>query len=66
MIGEIVGILFIISAYLCIGMVIGCKIDCLDDEVMWAFTVFWAVLLPMVAIVCLIKVLVKLFKGDLF
>ena len=66
MIGEIFGIILIVGVYLSIGMLIGCKIDCLDDEVMWAFTVFWAVLLPMVAVVCLIKVLIKLFRGDLF
>ena len=66
MVWEIFGIILIVAVYLSVGMLIGCKIDCLDDEVMWAFTVFWAVLIPMVAIVCLVKVLVKLFTGDLF
>ena len=66
MVVVIFDIIFLMCVYLCVGMLIGCKMDCLDKEVMWAFTAFWIVLLPMVAIVCLLKVLVKLFKGDLF
>ena len=66
MIGTIFGIIMAVGIYICIGMAIGCKINCLDDDVMVAFTVFWIVLFPMVAIVCLVKVIVKLFRGDLF
>jgi len=61
----ILGIIFAVSAYLIIGAVIGCAVDGCDDDVMWAFVVFWVVLLPVYATVKLIKAIIKLFKGEL-
>ena len=60
MIGEIV---FGVIVYLVIGYVFGCSSD--DDEVLWACVVFWIILVPIYAMICLIRTLIKLFKGDL-
>ena len=61
----IIEILFAVSAYLIIGAVIGCTVDGYDDDVMWAFVMFWVIILPVYATVKLIKAINKLFKGEL-
>lgn len=65
MIDIVFAILFII-VYVSIGAIIGINIDYEDEEIIVAFTMFWAILFPIMGIMYFIKTLIKIFKEELY
>lgn len=66
MIDIILAILLTTIVYVAIGTIIGINIDYEDGEIIVAFAMFWAILLPIMGIVYFIKVLIKIFKEELY
>lgn len=66
MIDIILCILLTTIIYVNIGTIIGISIDYEDREIIVAFAMFWAILLPIMGIVYFIKVLIKIFKEELY
>lgn len=66
MIDIILAILLTIIVYISIGAIIGINIDYEDGEIIVAFAMFWAILLPIMGIMYFIKTLIKIFKEELY
>lgn len=66
MINIILAILLTIIVYVSIGAIIGINIDYEDGEIIVAFAMFWAILLPIMGIIYFIKTLIKIFKEELY
>lgn len=66
MIDIILAILLTTIVYVAIGTFIGINIDYEDAEIIVAFAMFWAILLPIMGIMYFIKVLIKIFKEELY
>lgn len=66
MIDIILAILLTTIVYVAIGTFIGINIYYEDAENIVAFAMFWAILLPIMGIMYFIKVLIKIFKEELY
>lgn len=62
----ILAILLTTIVYVAIGTYIGINIYYEDAEIIVAFAMFWAILLPIMGIMYFIKVLIKIFKEELY